>query len=137
MVSTPPLFKSLENEANGTRIDLNTTLDNIPWNQDGLAPVIAQDENTGTVLMLAWANKEALALSIQTQKAHYWSRSRQGLWCKGESSGHHQQIINIYLDCDGDAILYKVIQSGAACHTLRPHCFYWKLDENGALLAPE
>ena len=127
-----PSFKSLERSPKGFQMNLSDTLAAIPWNTDGLIPVIAQDNTTQQVLMLAWANHEALLLSIQTQKAHYWSRSRSALWCKGESSGHHQAIIKIRLDCDGDALLYMVNQTGAACHTNRDHCFYWSLDSKGA-----
>ena len=90
---------------------------------DGLIPVIAQDELNGNVLMLAWANREALEKTAQTRQAHYWSRSRQALWRKGERSGHEQRVSEIRLDCDGDAILYRVAQTGPACHTGQPTCF--------------
>ncbi len=103
-------------------------LDQVEWNADGLAPAIAQDADTGRVLMMAWMNREALSLSAREGRAVYWSRSRQQLWRKGESSGHVQELKGIYLDCDGDAIVLKVKQlGGIACHTGRESCFYREL----------
>lgn len=128
------LFKTLENHPSGTTIPMDKIIASIPWNADGLVPVIAQDQSTKNILMLAWANAQALQLTLSTKKAHYWSRSRQNLWCKGESSGHHQKILEVRLDCDGDALLYLVDQTGAACHTLRDHCFFWRLSEKNATL---
>jgi len=106
-------------------------LDEIKWNADGLVPVIVEDVATAKVLMLAWMNREALSLSAETGQAVYWSRSRGQLWRKGEQSGHVQQIREIRLDCDEDAILLIVEQyGGIACHTGRHRCFYRKL-QNG------
>ena len=103
-------------------------LDQVKWNEDGLAPVIAQETETMQVLTLAWMNKESLRLTAETGHAVYWSRSRQKLWHKGEQSGHQQQVKSIRLDCDNDAILLEVVQNGGiACHTGRHHCFYFKL----------
>ncbi len=100
-------------------------LDSIAWNADGLVPAIAQDATTGAVLMLAWMNRESLALTLREQRAVYWSRSRARLWRKGEESGHVQRLIDIRLDCDADTLLLKVEQvGGIACHTGRPSCFY-------------
>ena len=100
-------------------------------NDQGLIPAIAQDWKTGEVLMLAWMNPEALALSVQEGRAVYWSRSRQALWRKGEESGHIQYLKELRLDCDGDTLLLKVEQvGGIACHTGRRSCFYQKFDEN-------
>ena len=100
-------------------------LDNIRWNQDGLIPAIAQDVESGVVLMVAWMNAEALTLTINENRAVYWSRSRQALWRKGESSGHVQLLSELRLDCDNDVILMKVEQVGEiACHTGRQSCFY-------------
>ncbi len=97
----------------------------VKFNEDGLVPVIAQDATDGRVLMLAWANQEALKETIQTGYGTYFSRSRQKLWRKGEESGNRQKISSIQLDCDGDAILYLVEQiGGIACHTGRKSCFY-------------
>ena len=106
-------------------------LDKIQFNEKGLVPVITQDFVTSEILMMAWMNKEALSLSIKTQKAVYFSRSRQKLWFKGEESGHTQQIIEIYTDCDQDTIMLKVNQKGGiACHTGRANCFFNKLENN-------
>jgi phosphoribosyl-AMP cyclohydrolase len=112
-------------------------LDQIKWNDDGLLPAIAQDHRSGEVLMLAWMNREALALTREQGRAVYWSRSRQKLWYKGEESGHVQQIHEIRVDCDADVILLQVEQiGGIACHTGRRRCFFrvlkdgeWQVDE--------
>ena len=93
----------------------------------GLLPVIAQDHGSGRVLMLAYANREALLKTQETGSAHYWSRSRNTLWKKGESSGHVQQITEVLVDCDEDTLLYKVSQTGPACHTGEKSCFFKKL----------
>ncbi len=93
----------------------------------GLLPVIAQDEDSGAVLMLAYTNLEAVQKTQETGYAHYWSRSRNALWKKGESSGHLQQIVEVLVDCDNDTLLYKVHQSGPACHTGAPNCFFREL----------
>ncbi len=128
------LFKQLEKSEKDTKIALPELLKSIPWNEQGLIPVIAQDALTKDILMLAWANAEAIQKTLELGEAHYYSRSRQSLWRKGESSGHVQKITHVALDCDGDALLYQVIQSGPACHTNRKHCFYWTLSKEGARL---
>ena len=97
---------------------------------NGLVPVIAQDYYTGEVLMLAYMNEEAYNKTLETEKAHYYSRSRQSLWLKGETSGHFQTVKEVLIDCDNDTILLKVIQEGVACHTGEASCFYKKLDED-------
>ena len=103
-------------------------LDDVRWNDDGLLPVIAQDYQTGEVLMMAWMNAESLALSVTEGVAVYYSRSRQRLWRKGESSGHTQKLHGLNLDCDGDTLLLQVEQvGGIACHTGRRSCFYRSL----------
>ncbi len=94
------------------------------FDADGLVAAIAQDADTGEVLMLAWMNAEALQLTIDTSRAVYWSRSRKALWRKGDTSGHEQHVAEIRVDCDQDAVLLKVRQTGAACHTGRRSCFY-------------
>ncbi|MFQ5488748.1 MAG: phosphoribosyl-AMP cyclohydrolase [Gammaproteobacteria bacterium] len=105
-------------------------LDEVSWNQDGLVPVIAQEQASGQVLMMAWMNREALAETVHSGYAVYWSRSRGRLWHKGESSGHRQQVREIRLDCDGDTLLLQVEQAGGiACHTGRRHCFFKVLRE--------
>lgn len=103
-------------------------LDEIRWTSEGLIPVIAQQADTGKVLMFAWMNRESLALTVEEGYAVYWSRSRNRLWRKGEESGHRQKVISLYLDCDEDVILLAVDQHGGiACHTGRHSCFYRKL----------
>lgn len=105
-------------------------LDKINWDKDGLVPVIAQEYGSGKVLMLAWMDREALALTNDTKQAVYWSRSRKRLWRKGESSGHTQLVHEIRLDCDEDVVLVVVEQlGGIACHTGRHNCFYKKLED--------
>ncbi len=105
-------------------------LDEVKWSSDGLAPAIAQDAEDNSVLMVAWMNREALALTAETGHAVYWSRSRQRLWHKGEQSGHQQIVKEMRLDCDNDVILLKVEQlGGIACHTGRHDCFYKKYQD--------
>lgn len=100
-------------------------LEQIKWNDDGLVPAIAQDADSGVNLMMAWMNRDALAETINSQRAVYWSRSRAKLWRKGEESGNQQIIEEVRLDCDADVILLKVKQTGGiACHTGRQSCFY-------------
>ena len=100
-------------------------LEDIRWNADGLVAAVAQDAESGDVLMLAWMSRESLARTLDEGEAVYWSRSRQRLWKKGEQSGHLQRIADIRLDCDGDTLLLKVQQvGGIACHTGRKSCFY-------------
>jgi phosphoribosyl-AMP cyclohydrolase / phosphoribosyl-ATP pyrophosphohydrolase len=94
------------------------------WNEQGLAPTIVQDARTGVVLMLAWMNAEAWQLTQETGEAHFWSRSRQSLWHKGETSGNVQHVVEIRLDCDADTILLRVDPAGPACHTGERSCFY-------------
>ncbi len=103
-------------------------LNRINWNSDGLIPAIAQDSDTGRVLMLAWMNREALLRTVTEGRAVYWSRSRQKVWAKGESSGNTQYVTEISIDCDKDTVLLLVRQTGGiACHTGRQSCFFMKL----------
>ncbi len=103
-------------------------LEEIQWNEDGLVPAIAQEADSGEILMMAWMNRESLQLSVESGHAVYWSRSRKKLWHKGEESGHQQIIHSIRMDCDQDVLLIKVEQRGGiACHTGRHSCFYRKL----------
>ncbi len=97
-------------------------------NDDGLVPVVAQDAEDGTVLMLAYATREAVERTVETGRAHYYSRSREELWEKGASSGHTQTVAEVRVDCDGDALLYVVDQNVAACHTGYYSCFYRTID---------
>ena len=120
------------------------SIQDIAWNDQGLVPAIAQDAQSGRVLMMAWMNAEALQLTLNEGRAVYWSRSRQKLWRKGESSGNTQLLEELSIDCDQDVILMKVVQQGGiACHTGRESCFYrsykdgkWRVTED-VLKAPE
>ena len=115
----------------------DSVLDAINWGTDGLVPAIAQERGSGRVLMLAWMNREALAATLREHQAVYWSRSRGQLWRKGEQSGHTQLVKEVRLDCDNDAILLTVEQSGGiACHTGRASCFFQRL-EGGRWVAVE
>ena len=106
--------------------------DAMRWGEDGLVPAIAQDAATGEVLMLAWMNRESLAETLARGQAVYWSRSRGRLWAKGETSGHVQKLVELRLDCDGDALLLRVEQKGGiACHTGRRSCFYRRWRDGG------
>ncbi|WP_314385773.1 phosphoribosyl-AMP cyclohydrolase [Pseudomonas brenneri] len=120
----------LEAAAIGSRFPLAQVLDALPWNSDGLIAAIAQQHRSGEVLMLAWMNRQALDETLANGQVCYWSRSRQRLWRKGESSGHRQQLIEARLDCDGDAVLLIVDQQGPACHTGRPTCFYNAIEDH-------
>ncbi|MFK5158579.1 phosphoribosyl-AMP cyclohydrolase [Propionibacterium freudenreichii] len=125
------------NSARSTRLDASAptqadsgvpTLDpsiaqRLKRNEAGLVPAIAQEATSGRVLMMAWMNDDALARTLATRKATYWSRSRQELWVKGETSGHTQAVRDVWLDCDGDTVLLSVDQVGAACHTGADTCF--------------
>jgi phosphoribosyl-AMP cyclohydrolase len=125
------LFKQHENEAAGFKIELKKALDHMIWDDKGLMPVIVQEATSKEVIMFAWMNREALELTLETGKATYWSRSRQSLWVKGETSGNTQKVRGLQLDCDGDAFLMQVDQIGeGACHTNRASCFFYHLDEN-------
>ena len=106
---------------------MSSFIDQIKWNQDGLLPVVTVDANSRRVLMQAWVNSEALEITVSGGSAVYWSRSRGKLWKKGEQSGNTQRIVDVYLDCDNDSLLYEVEQKGGiACHTGRESCFYQK-----------
>jgi phosphoribosyl-AMP cyclohydrolase len=107
-------------------------LDEVAWDAQGLVPTIAQDAASGEVLMFAWMNREALALTAETGHAVYWSRSRGRLWHKGEESGHTQKVLELRVDCDKDVVLLKIEQiGGIACHTGRRSCFFNRLDGTG------
>ncbi|MCX6077580.1 MAG: bifunctional phosphoribosyl-AMP cyclohydrolase/phosphoribosyl-ATP diphosphatase HisIE [Campylobacterales bacterium] len=103
-------------------------IDKIDWQKCELLPVIVQDIQTNEVLMMAYMDKEALELSLSTKIAHYFSRSKQRIWKKGESSGHTQEILSFHIDCDNDTLLIKVTQNGVACHTGRHSCFFTELE---------
>lgn len=111
-------------------------INDLNFNDQGLLPVIVQDCNTGRVLMLAYANSDAVKLTLETGFTHFWSRSRNKIWNKGEESGNKQKVKDIFIDCDKDTILITVEQKGVACHTGEPSCFYTKSDSSKEL-APE
>ncbi len=112
-------------------------LEQIRFNEAGLVPAIAQDATSGRVLMMAWMNEEAVRQTLHTGFAHYYSRSRQAQWKKGESSGHVQKVLDIFLDCDGDTLLLKIEQTGPACHTNRASCFYRHLEGGDWLIVED
>src|SRR5215468_9211891 len=104
-------------------------IDSLAWNAEGLVPAVAQDAASGEVLTLAWMNRESLARTLATGEAVYWSRSRRALWHKGETSGHTQRVVEVRLDCDGDALVLRVeSKGGVACHTGRRRCFFRRLE---------
>ncbi len=137
------LFKQLEKGKAGDAVPLEEAIAALPWNADGLLPAIAQQHDSGEVLMLAWMNEDALRETLSTGRVCYWSRSRQSLWRKGESSGQVQRLVELRFDCDGDTILCKVDQTGPACHTGRRDCFFLKVEgehvvvEGEPLIDPE
>ncbi|MEL6726350.1 MAG: phosphoribosyl-AMP cyclohydrolase [Pseudomonadota bacterium] len=127
---------SFEPPLSGTEQDESREL-RPKFNADGLVTAIAQDAETHEVLMLAWMNAEALEATIRTGRGTYWSRSRQSLWVKGETSGNTQEVVAVQIDCDQDAVLIKVNQSGGACHTGRTSCFYRTVNPDTFLLERE
>ena len=106
--------------------------DQLKFNADGLIPAIIQEQTTGRVLMMAWMNRASLEMTLETGKTHFWSRSRQKFWMKGETSGHVQQVKDIAFDCDGDTLLIQVEQIGAACHEGFKSCFFRSIEGDGA-----
>ena len=118
------MLKQMESFKTGESLPWEEVLEHLPFNQDGLLPAIAQQYDTGEVLMMAWMNRESLAETVETGRVCYWSRSRQKLWRKGESSGQVQLLKDMRFDCDGDTILLIVDQTGPACHSGRRSCFY-------------
>lgn len=122
------IFRQLESLADGESVPLSRVLEELPWNADGLLPAIAQQFDSGEVLMLAWMSADALTETLRTGQVCYWSRSRQALWRKGESSGQVQMLKELRFDCDGDTILLSVDQTGPACHTGRRDCFYNRVE---------
>lgn len=123
-------FQQIEPSPRGTEFPKDDFLEQLAWTGDGLIPVITQQHDSGEVLMMAWMNKESLELTLSTGWVTYWSRSRNKLWKKGESSGHLQRLIDLRIDCDGDTLLCLVDQDGGACHTGRDNCFYFSLKPN-------
>ncbi|MCA1770370.1 MAG: phosphoribosyl-AMP cyclohydrolase [Halomonas sp.] len=128
-------FKALERADFDSRHPLAVILDAARFNADGLMPAIAQQHDSGEVLMMAWMNREALEETLRTGRVCYWSRSRGKLWRKGESSGQQQHLRTAALDCDGDTLLLQVDQTGPACHSGRRSCFYVALEGDEARIA--
>ncbi|MEZ6012196.1 MAG: phosphoribosyl-AMP cyclohydrolase [Hyphomonas sp.] len=124
----PPLSGSAQDETRDLRPKFNA---------EGLIAAITQDADSGDVLMMAWMNAEALSATLATKRATYWSRSRGELWVKGETSGHVQEVVEVRIDCDQDAVLLKVKQTGGACHTGRASCFYRTVPFDGSALSPD
>ena len=118
------MIKQTERLPPGASLPWSEVLDSLPFNADGLLPAIAQQYDSGEVLMLAWMNREAIEETLRTGRVCYWSRSRRQLWRKGETSGQLQALLEMRLDCDGDTLLLQVDQTGPACHTGRRSCFY-------------
>ena len=117
-------LKELETSADGTTEELTAVLEQLQFNERGLIPAIAQDSDSGEVLMMAWMDQHAIQRSLDEGFAMYFSRSRQQYWRKGDTSGHHQHVIDLAVDCDGDTLLLSVRQEGAACHTGERSCFF-------------
>ena len=109
-----------------------TCYDNLKFDSNGLIPAIVQEQKTGRVLMMAWMNRASLEKTIETGKTHFWSRSRQKFWMKGETSGHTQAVKDIAFDCDGDTLLVQVEQTGAACHEGYQSCFFRSMQDDAA-----
>ncbi len=118
------VFSHSEKAERGALFPLDQALSALRFNDDGLVPAIAQQFDSGEVLMMAWMNRESLQETLETGRVCYWSRSRQKLWRKGESSGQVQRLKELRIDCDGDTLLLRVDQTGPACHTGRRSCFY-------------
>ncbi len=114
-------------------MSIDEVIDGLKYSADGLIPAIIQDAESGEVLMMAYMNKTSLKATIETGKTHFWSRSRQKYWMKGESSGHIQEVKEIYFDCDKDTLLIKVKQIGGACHEGYRSCFFRKLNPDGSV----
>ena len=121
-------FKNHEKSHKGESRPLDDVLESLTYNEDGLIPAIAQQYESGEVLMMAWMNRASIEETLQTGRVCYWSRSRQAYWRKGESSGQVQNLKSMAFDCDGDTILLKVDQTGPACHTGRRSCFFHRVD---------
>lgn len=131
------LLHELESAPTGFTQPLSDILDALPYNQEGLVAAIAQDVSSRDVLMMAWMNREAIELTLRDGWVTYYSRSRKSLWRKGETSGHRQKLHSFRFDCDGDAVLVGVEQTGPACHTNRPNCFYLRVNDDQVVIETE
>ncbi len=121
-------MRQTERLAAGSRVPLSEALQSLRFDRDGLIPAIAQQYDSGEILMLAWMNREALRETLDSGRVCYWSRSREQLWRKGESSGQVQALVGMSIDCDGDTLLLQVDQTGPACHSGRRSCFYNRVE---------
>ena len=130
-------LKSLEGSPKGTEVALTAFLDNVRFNESGLIAAIAQDSTSQQVLMLAWMDRRAIEETLRDGTVTYYSRSRQAYWKKGETSGHTQRLVNMSFDCDGDAVLLCVEQTGKACHTYRENCFYLEVQGNNVVVTAD
>ncbi|APE32227.1 phosphoribosyl-AMP cyclohydrolase [Halomonas aestuarii] len=130
-------FKALERAPRDSHVPLAEILAAVGFNADGLIPAIAQQHDSGEVLMMAWMNRDALEETLRTGRVCYWSRSRGKLWRKGESSGQQQRLMAAALDCDGDTLLLQVDQTGPACHSGRRSCFYVALEGDRARISSD
>ena len=130
-------LKELESKASGTTFDLDSVLQALTFNKDGLIPAVAQDIDTKEVLMLAWMDDKAIRSTLEEGQVCYYSRSRKAYWKKGEESGHKQRMAEMYIDCDGDSILLLVNQEGPACHTNRSGCFYLRVEKNTVMISSD
>lgn len=131
------MIETLETADLGDSLALAAVLEHLPFNQEGLIPAIAQQKDSGEVLMLAWMNRAAIEETLQTGRVCYWSRSRQQFWRKGETSGNEQHLVEMRFDCDGDALLLLVQQQGPACHTGRRSCFYNAVQQDQVVVISE
>jgi phosphoribosyl-AMP cyclohydrolase len=120
-----------------TQAAIQKLLESIAFDANGLVPAIAQRDGSGEILMLAWMNRDAVRETLETCQVTYWSRSRRSLWRKGETSGHRQRLIALRIDCDGDTLLLSVEQTGPACHTNRPNCFFREVGPDGLVVISE
>ncbi len=130
-------LKSLEGSPKGTKVALTAFLDNVRFNESGLIAAIAQDSTSQQVLMLAWMDRRAIEETLRDGTVTYYSRSRQAYWKKGETSGHTQRLVNMSFDCDGDAVLLYVEQTGKACHTFRENCFYLEVQGSNVVVTAD
>lgn len=130
-------LKFLEGSPKGTQTPLTEFLDNVRFNENGLIAAIAQDSTSHKILMLAWMDRRAIEETLKDGTVTYYSRSRQSYWKKGETSGHTQRLVSMNFDCDGDAVLLGVEQTGKACHTFREDCFYLAVQGNNVVVTAD
>lgn len=130
-------FKTLADASAGDKFALNEVVSALKFNSDGLIPAVAQQYDSGKVLMMAWMNLQALEITLIDMQVTYWSRSRKKLWRKGETSGQTQALVSMSIDCDGDTLLLQVNQAGPACHTGRESCFFIQANEHQVEIADD